>query len=320
MSPWSRRGLGLRHLAAVLLAGGLGVLGCGQKPQHDHASVVEEKPAAAWPTVRQGDHDPAPAPKAVAAVTQPHGGEEASTTAAPRDHQHLAFADAVLGPDSPPAESSPPVDRIVTGKSGPKLFDKVRLAWDTVRFVSPAGKRIDYTAEVVTSRGTIRIALLPELAPNHVRNFVVLARAGYFDGLCFDRIHNEVGDAALSRLEAGCPLGTGESGTGSIGYWMKDELTPGEKMTHDEGVVGACRLIEADTAATKFYINLCKAPFLDGNDTLFGKVTEGLDVARIISQQPVVHDPEDAGRARPKTPVVIQKVTIHETEAEASKK
>ena len=161
---------------------------------------------------------------------------------------------------------------------------------------------------------------MPELAPNHVRNFIVLARIGYFDGLCFDRIHNEVGDVALSRLEAGCPLGDGESGTGSIGYWMKDELTSGESMTHAEGVVGACRLVEADTAATKFYINLSKAPFLDGNDTLFGKVSQGLDVARIIAQQPVVSDPEDGNRAKPQKPVVIQKVTILETMAEASKK
>jgi peptidyl-prolyl cis-trans isomerase B (cyclophilin B) len=91
-------------------------------------------------------------------------------------------------------------------------------------------------------------------------------------------------------------------------------------MSHDEGAVGACRLIEADTAATRFYINLEKAPFLDGSYTLFGKVVVGLDVARRITQQAMSADAEDSTRARPQQPVVIHKVTIHERETEASEK
>jgi cyclophilin family peptidyl-prolyl cis-trans isomerase len=306
MISWSRRGLGLRHLAAVLLAG---ALGCGSKSQPQAAPSSEPSPAAQAATARQVDvgSQPGATPSAPASV--------------PRDRLHQSFTDATLGPDSPPPDSKPPIDQTVTGKSGPHLFDLVRKMWDDVRFVGAAGKKITYTAEVVTNRGTIKIALLPELAPNHVRNFVVLARVGYFDGLRFDRIHNEVGEGVkLSQIEAGCPLGTGETGTGSIGYWMKDELTPAVKLSHDVGVVGACRLVEADTAATRFYINLENAPYLDGNDTLFGKVVQGLDVARTISQEPVTNDPEDGTRCRPTSPIIIHKVMIHEDQTEAVEK
>jgi peptidyl-prolyl cis-trans isomerase B (cyclophilin B) len=312
MILWSRRGLDLRPLAVVFLAGSFGAFGCGSKPQPETAPASEEKApvarAAASPVKEPSPEPPTVAPARAAVPMQ-------------RDRLHQAFSDAVLGPDNPPIDNLPPADRIITGKLGPRLLEQVRATWDDVRFVSPAGKKISYNAEIVTRHGTIQIGLFPELAPNHVRNFIVLARAGYYDGLRFDCIVRDKGEkGSLLHLEAGCPLGTGESKTGSIGYWVKDELTPPEKMMHDEGAVGACRLIEADTAATRFYINLEKAPFLDGNYTLFGKIVQGLDVARTITQQPVNPDAEDPSRARPQQPVVIHKVTIHEHQTEASEK
>jgi peptidyl-prolyl cis-trans isomerase B (cyclophilin B) len=310
MISWSRRGLGLRHFAAALVAGSVAALGCGSKSQPEAApSSPDKAPAAQTAAAHKPNVSPEPPPARPKAA------------AVRRDRLHQAFGDATLGPDNPPADCKPPVDQTVTGKSGPRLLEQVRHMWDQVAFVSLAGKKIHYTADVVTDRGTITIALLPELAPNHVRNFIVLARIGYFDGLRFDRIHNEVGEnARLCQIEAGCPAGTGETGTGSIGYWMKDELTGADKLRHDVGVVGACRLVEADSAATKFYINLEKAAYLDGTDTLFAKVVAGLDVARIIAQEPVARDSEDALRASPIKPVVIHQVTIHEHETEAVEK
>ena len=308
MILWSWRRPSLRLLAAMLLTGGLGALGCGSKSQPEAAPSSEPQ---------------APTARKVVTGAGPTATVTASKPVAPvvRDRMHQAFDDATLGPDSPPADSKPPVDQTITGKSGPRLLDQVREMWHHVAFVSSTGKKIHYTADVFTDRGTIKLALLPQLAPNHVRNFIVLARVGYFDGLCFDRIHNEIGEMArLSQIEAGCPRGTGETGTGSIGYWMKDELTPTASLGHEVGVVGACRGVEADTAATKFYINLEKAPYLDGTDTLFAKVIGGLDVARTIGQEPVTTDPEDGSRARPQKPVVIHRVTIHEHETEATPK
>src|SRR5207244_7503839 len=134
--------------------------------------------------------------------------------------------------------------------------------------------------------GSLTLALLPNVAPNHVRNFVALARAGYYDGLLFEHVIQQEGDgpdARLELVEAGCPLGTGEAGIGHLGYWLPPEFS--DKVKHEEGTVGACRADDPDTAGCRFYITLSKAPVMDGNFTVFGRVTSGLDVVRRIAQR-----------------------------------
>jgi cyclophilin family peptidyl-prolyl cis-trans isomerase len=284
-----------RTLAAALVAAGLA--GCGAKtetkvPAADPAAEVKESPA---PT-------DAAAP--------------ASRAAATRDKLHQAFADAVRGADDPPpGDAVRPPDETVSKKPVHRLLDAVKNGWDDIRFTTPDGKPIQYRAAVETSEGTIEVALFPEQAPNHVRNFVALAKAGYYDELFFERIRHDQNEMnqELHLVEAGCPLGTGTASTGSIGYWLKEEFTPAEKMSHDEGVLGACRGEEPDSAATRFYITLAKAPFLDGNYTVFGKVVAGLDVLRKIGQAPVVVD--DEGASKPEKPIVIRKVTVTTGEA-----
>jgi peptidyl-prolyl cis-trans isomerase B (cyclophilin B) len=114
----------------------------------------------------------------------------------------------------------------------------------------------------------------------------------------------------VQLVEGGCPLGSGDSRVGSLGYWLKPEFSA--EPLHDVGAVGASHYEEADTAACKFYIMLNKAPHLDGVYTVFGRVTKGLDVVRKIYTQPVVEtDASPAGYQRPVKPVVITKVTIH---------
>jgi peptidyl-prolyl cis-trans isomerase B (cyclophilin B) len=221
-----------------------------------------------------------------------------------------SFAEATLA--EPPEGSDRPPDLTMTNKSVGKLYTDVVKRWDTVQLVAANGHRINYRAVLDTELGDITIALRPEVAPNHVRNFVTLALAGYYDGLVFERtIHEEVEgrtDAKVEIIEAGCPLGTGEAGCGSIGYWLKPEFS--SQALHEEGTVGASHGEAADSAACKFYINLSKAPFMDGNYTVFGKVTQGLDVARRILALPVRNDPEYPEGDRPVKPVVIRKVTI----------
>ena len=189
----------------------------------------------------------------------------------------------------------------------------VRL-WDSIRFTAADGTRIAYTATLETELGDIDIALDANLAPNHVRNFIALARAGYYDGLVFERtVHEKAeGQPDLELIEGGCPLGTGDVGFGSIGYWLKPEFSATVK--HDEGTVGAWHGEEVETAACKFYITLSKAAWMDGNWTVFGKVTQGLDVARTILMRPVR---DDEFKGRPVQPVVIRSVTIEASPAEA---
>jgi cyclophilin family peptidyl-prolyl cis-trans isomerase len=203
----------------------------------------------------------------------------------------------------------------MTGKSVGKLYTEVVGLWDTIRFTSASGKKLQYRAILDTEVGQIEITLLHELAPNHVRSFIALSKAGYFDGLVFDRtVRDEIEghpDYRREFIEAGCPLGTGETGYGSIGYWLKPEFT---QTAHEEGTVGASHGEQEDTAACKFYINLCKAPFMDGDFTVFGKVNRGIEVARKIFSLPVRNDPEFPDGDRPVKPVVIQKVVIQSEE------
>lgn len=292
----------LRILSTLLLGGALGVLGCGQKAE-PQAPAKAEPVAVTKPTPIVAK-EPPPTPVA----GQP-------------DRLHQPFNEAVRGADDPPpADAVRPPDETVTKKPVHRLLEDVKAKWDAIRFTTASGKKIDYTAKIETSEGTIDIALFPEQAPNHVRNFIALAQAGYYEQLFVDRIRHEqnpMTNQELHLIEAGCPLGTGSTVTGSIGYWLKQELTAPDKMSHDEGVVGACRGEEQDSAATRFYITLNKAAFLDGNYTIFGKVIAGQDVLRKMGTSPVIV--EDDGQGRPEKPIVIQKVTIGQMEREAAK-
>jgi len=228
-----------------------------------------------------------------------------------------SFKEATLQ-DAPDGATRPP-DMTRAGKSVGKIYELIvgpngaGGLWDQVVFTTPEGKKIRYVAEVKTTLGSIHIEMLPHVAPNHVRNFLALARAGYYDGLAFDRVERqEVEGSAWAYLEAGCPLGTGDPGAGHIGYWLKPEFS--DKVTHEEGTVGAWhpfRGEEADPAGTKFYVTLCKAPWMDPYYTVFGKIVQGLDVAQAISRVKVSDKEEDLGR--PIEPVLIREIVVHAT-------
>lgn len=221
------------------------------------------------------------------------------------------FAEAVIREPSPEGEARPP-DATVTGKNVPALLHKIAGTkdadglWDRIHFFTPEGKKIRYTAHLKTDQGIIQIELLGDQAPNHVRNFIALSQAGYYDGLPFHRsVRKEIAKKPWSYIEAGCPKGTGEVGYGSIGYWLKPELS--DTLEHEEGTVGAWHSEDIETAACKFYVTLARSPWMDGAFTIFGKIVGGLDVARTINSQPV-HDDELGDR--PVNPVVIRAVTI----------
>jgi cyclophilin family peptidyl-prolyl cis-trans isomerase len=247
---------------------------------------------------------------AASSTGEPSAQPEAKTESSEQSPLQQSFADATQA--EPPEGSDRPPDVTMTNKSVGKIYTEVINHWNDIRFVGAHGNRIGYRADLDTEMGEIIIGLRSDLAPNHVRSFVALALAGYYDGLVFERtIHEDVEgqpDTKLDIIEAGCPLGTGEAGCGSIGYWLKPEFNP--LAVHEEGTVGASHGEEGDSGACKFYINLTKAPFMDGHYTVFGKIIQGLDVARKISSLPVRNDAEYPEGDRPVKPVVIRKVTI----------
>jgi cyclophilin family peptidyl-prolyl cis-trans isomerase len=299
---WDRA---VRRSAAALFFVGASVLGCGKSEPPQQAN--NESPPAAAPSGK-GDGK-AKEEKQSAKANEP-----------PEDEFHHPFLKAARQIDNPPFDCLlPPSGMTISGKSVYRICKEVASQWDGIRFTTADGKRIHYSATVITGMGEIEIDLRPDLAPNHVRSFVALARAGYYDQLFFDRVNREeFPDQPGVRndlLEAGCPLGTGDLSYGSVGYWLYPETQPSEKATHVEGTVGTCHGIEKDSGACKFYITLCKTPFNDTHYTIFGQVTRGLDVARKIFDQPVIAD--DVGHyglLMPERPVMIQKVIIHTSE------
>ncbi len=129
------------------------------------------------------------------------------------------------------------------------------------------GTRVKQTAVITMEKGgEIKIDFYPADAPKTVENFVTLAKKGFYDGLTFHRV--EPGFVA----QGGDPKG---NGTGGPGYQIKAEFN---KQKHVRGTVAMARSQNPDSAGSQFYICFKPAPFLDGQYTVFGIVTSGMDV------------------------------------------
>ncbi|MBD7922036.1 peptidylprolyl isomerase [Xanthomonas sp. CFBP 8703] len=123
-----------------------------------------------------------------------------------------------------------------------------------------------------TARGPITIELYPDKAPLTVANFVNLAKRGFYDGLSFHRV------IADFMIQGGCPEG---SGRGGPGYRFEDETNNG--VRHERGVLSMANA-GPSTNGSQFFITHTATPWLDGKHTVFGKVTQGLDVVDSVAQ------------------------------------
>jgi cyclophilin family peptidyl-prolyl cis-trans isomerase len=154
-----------------------------------------------------------------------------------------------------------------------------------------------YTAEVATSLGSMTVALDAAAAPQTVNNFVFLARYHYYEGVVFHRIIKGF------MCQGGDPTGTGRGGPG---YRFGDELpAPGRYE------VGSLAMANAgpNTNGSQFFIVSGPSGVrLPPQYSLFGKVVKGLDV--VTAMEAVDTDRSD----RPKAEVVIQSVTISESD------
>lgn len=129
-----------------------------------------------------------------------------------------------------------------------------------------------YTAVVKTERGDITLELRPDLAPEHVNSFVFLANEGFYDGVTFHRV---VPDFVA---QAGDPTGTGSGGPG---YNLEAEFNSEPFV---RGVLGMARSQDPNSAGSQWFITLGDAPNLNNQYTLFGTVTDGMDVVDCIEQ------------------------------------
>jgi cyclophilin family peptidyl-prolyl cis-trans isomerase len=121
-----------------------------------------------------------------------------------------------------------------------------------------------------TTQGIIKFKFYPQDAPNTSKRIVQLINQGFYNGLTFHRV------VPGFVIQGGDPTGTGAGGSGQK---LKAEFN---SRHHIEGTVAMARAADADSADSQFYISLGTHPHLDRNYTVFGQVTEGIDVARKI--------------------------------------
>lgn len=124
---------------------------------------------------------------------------------------------------------------------------------------------------VETEKGSFKFAMFPDSAPNTVSNFISLVRIGFYDGLTFHRVEPDF------VVQGGDPNG---DGSGGPGYYIKAEFN---SRPHLEGTVAMARADDPNSAGSQFYICLSPQPGLDGKYTVFGQVTEGMDVVKKIA-------------------------------------
>jgi cyclophilin family peptidyl-prolyl cis-trans isomerase len=148
------------------------------------------------------------------------------------------------------------------------------------------------TATMHTNHGPIAIELFDDDAPKTVANFLKLSRDGFYDGVIFHRVIPDF------MIQGGDPTGTGSGGPG---YQFEDEF-------NDNKVVrGALAMANAgpNTNGSQFFIVTTEAAsWLDGKHTVFGRVTDGMDVVNAISAL------ETDARDRPRQDVVIERVAV----------
>jgi peptidyl-prolyl cis-trans isomerase B (cyclophilin B) len=133
------------------------------------------------------------------------------------------------------------------------------------------------TATIDTSRGTIKLDLHEDKVPKTVANFEKLAKQGFYNGLKFHRVIENF------MVQTGCPQG---SGTGGPGYKFADEFHKDLKHT-GPGVLSMANS-GPNSNGSQFFITHVATPWLDGKHSVFGQVTEGLDIVNAIKQGDVM--------------------------------
>ena len=153
------------------------------------------------------------------------------------------------------------------------------------------------TATIETTQGPIKIEFYPDVAPNHVKNFQDLASKGFYDGVVFHRI---VPGFVIQAGDPNTKNGNSSNdtwGTGGPGYTINQEFN---NIPHERGILSMARTNDPNSAGSQFFIVLNDSKFLDNQYTVFGKVTEGLEIVDKIANSTTnaMDQPEDPNSAR----------------------
>jgi len=157
------------------------------------------------------------------------------------------------------------------------------------------------TAVIETTLGDIELEFFEDIAPGHVKNFTDLAKKGFYDGTTFHRV------IPGFMIQGGDPNSKSPDkashGTGGPGYTIKAEFSD---KPHDRGILSMARAQDPDSAGCQFFIVVKDSHFLDNQYTVFGRVTEGMDVA-----DKIVNSPRDS-RDNPNERIEMKSVKVSE--------
>jgi cyclophilin family peptidyl-prolyl cis-trans isomerase len=206
---------------------------------------------------------------------------------------------APAGTDSAVTTSSAASTTETSATAGTDTAGTTTTQTDTA---SQENKNMGKIAELHTTAGQIDIRFFPDLAPNHVKNFIDLAEKGFYDGTKFHRVIPDFmiqgGDPNSKDDNAKNTWGTGGSGTN-----LKAEFNA---RSHKRGIVSMARSPHPDSASSQFFIVVKDSTFLDNQYTVFGEVVKGMDVAdKIVSAPKGAND-------RPNDPTAITKIVIRD--------
>lgn len=164
-------------------------------------------------------------------------------------------------------------------------------------------------AEIHTTAGQINVRFLPNVAPNHVKNFIDLAEKGFYADTKFHRVIPGFmiqGGDPNTKTGAPSTWGTGGSPTN-----VKAEFN---STPHKRGILSMARSQSPDSASSQFFIVVADAPFLDNQYTAFGEVTQGIEVADTIVGA------KRNSQDRPDNPTSITKIVVRDAKEDEKKK
>lgn len=157
-------------------------------------------------------------------------------------------------------------------------------------------------AVLKTSQGDVTVRFFPDKAPGHVKNFVDLAAAGFYDGTLFHRVIPDFmiqgGDPYTKDPGKSALYGTGGN-TDKAGKPLNIRAEFND-LTHKRGVLSMARASDPDSASSQFFVVVKDSPFLDRQYTVFGEVVKGIEIVdRIVTESNSdTSDPRSGGKPR----------------------
>jgi|GEM_PF-734941 len=210
-------------------------------------------------------------------------------------------------PADPAADSSPAAQKTVSYEDLVNTDGHIDKGLPkTAGWGAKMPKDGDQIAILTTNRGRIVVKFFPQVAPNHVANFVKLAKKGFYDGTKFHRVIPgfmiQGGDPNTKKDD------TSIWGQGGPGYNINAEFND---VLHTPGILSMARTQDPNGAGSQFFIMVAKTESLDHQYSVFGQVIEGQDVAEKIVESPrTTNMPNPNENDRPLKPQILEKVEI----------